>query len=58
MKQELFVYLVIITIPFVVFFSVKFGTIAYYKAKEYMEREKACCDSPNECKCHHINNQD
>ncbi len=30
----------IVLLPFIVYFCVKFGTIAFYKAKEYIEKEK------------------
>ncbi len=31
---------ILIMMPFVVYFCVKFGTIGFYKAKQYIEREK------------------
>jgi len=31
---------VILILPIVVYFCVKFGTIAYYKAKQFIDKEK------------------
>ena len=38
-------------LPFVVFFCMKFGTVGYYKAKQFIEKEKPCCESPSKEKC-------
>ena len=32
--------IVVLLLPFLVYFCMKFGTIAFYKAKEYIEKEK------------------
>ncbi len=40
MANELKISLGIFIIPFVVYFCVKFGTIAFYKAKQYIDSEK------------------
>jgi len=39
--RELFLTIyVICVLPILVYFCVKFGTVAYYKAKEFIERER------------------
>ena len=44
---------VIIILPILVYFCVKFGTVAFFKGKQFIEKENnsACCDSPDEKKC-------
>ena len=32
--------LIIVILPLLVYFCVKFGTVAFYKAKEFIEEEK------------------
>ena len=39
MKTELLILLIIFALPILVYFCVKFGTVAYYKAKVFMEKE-------------------
>lgn len=43
----------IVVIPFLIYFCVKFGTVAYYRAKQFMEKEEPCCDQdhPSQEKC-------
>jgi len=41
MKEIAFIILLILCVaPILVYFCVKFGTLAYYKAREFMEKEK------------------
>ena len=40
MANELKIILGICITPFVVYFCIKFGTLGYYKAKQYIEKEK------------------
>lgn len=42
MKEILLVITIVCLSPFFVYFCVKFGTIAYYKAKEFVEKEDKC----------------
>ena len=51
MSKECIIVCSIIALPFLVYFCVKFGTVAFYKGKELIEREKPCCDSPSQEKC-------
>lgn len=40
MKEIIGIILLVLFIsPFLVYFCVKFGTVAYYKAKEFVEKE-------------------
>lgn len=39
MRTVLFFIAIWIGIPVLVYFSVKFGTVAYFKAKEFMKKE-------------------
>lgn len=36
----LVVIIVICVLPYLVYFCVKFGTVAYYKAKQFIEKEE------------------
>jgi len=40
MKEGILIPVIGFCLPFLVYFCVKFGTVAYYKAKEFIEEEK------------------
>ncbi len=40
-----------ITLPILFYLCVKFGTMGFYKAKQFIEKEKACCNNPSQEKC-------
>jgi len=40
MNQAFLILLSLFLSPFLVYFCVKFGTVAYYKAKEFVEEER------------------
>ena len=44
---------VIIISPILVYFWVKFGTVAFFKGKQFLEKQNntACCNSPGKEKC-------
>ncbi len=51
MSNEIKIIIGIVLSPFVIYFCVKFGTIGYYKAKQFIEKEKPCCDESSPEKC-------
>ncbi len=51
MRELILVILILIVAPVLVYFCVKFGTVGYFKARRFMEKEKPCCDSPSKEKC-------
>lgn len=53
MKTLLIIAVVIIVSPILVYFWVKFGTVAFFKGKQFVEKgnNSACCNSPDEEKC-------
>ncbi len=40
MRELLIGLLIVCILPFLFYFCVKFGTVAFYKAKQYIEEEK------------------